>query len=130
MTESPHPRGRYFEQFEVGEMMETPARTITEADVVAFAGLSGDYNPIHTNAEFAKETVFGERVDALLLGDARAGERRELPVEIRSRDRRGFERDATRRLDGDGQLGRTAHPVFEAARGERLVRQQADLDRR
>jgi acyl dehydratase len=67
MTESPHPRGRYFEQFEVSEMLETPARTITEADVVTFAGLSGDYNPIHTDAEFAKETMFGERIAHGLL---------------------------------------------------------------
>jgi acyl dehydratase len=67
MTESPIPRGRYFEQFEVGEKLETPARTITEADVVTFAGLSGDYNPIHTDAEFAKETMFGERIAHGLL---------------------------------------------------------------
>ena len=68
MTETPHPRGRYFEAFEVGEAIETPARTITEADVVTFAGLSGDYNPLHTDAEFAKETMFGERVAHGLLG--------------------------------------------------------------
>jgi 3-hydroxybutyryl-CoA dehydratase len=68
MTETPHPPGRYFEEFEVGESIETPARTITEADVVTFAGLSGDYNPLHTDAEFAKETMFGERVAHGLLG--------------------------------------------------------------
>jgi acyl dehydratase len=68
MTKTPHPRGRYFEAFEVGESIETPARTVTEADVVTFAGLSGDYNPLHTDAEFAKETMFGERVAHGLLG--------------------------------------------------------------
>jgi 3-hydroxybutyryl-CoA dehydratase len=68
MTKVPHPPGRYFEEFEVGESIETPARTITEADVVTFAGLSGDYNPLHTDAEFAKETMFGERVAHGLLG--------------------------------------------------------------
>jgi 3-hydroxybutyryl-CoA dehydratase len=68
MTEIPHPPGRYFEEFEIGESIETPARTITEADVVTFAGLSGDYNPLHTDAEFAKETMFGERVAHGLLG--------------------------------------------------------------
>ncbi len=62
MNESTRPRGRYFEEFEIGDVIETPARTITETDVVLFAGLSGDYNQLHTDAEFAKETVFGERV--------------------------------------------------------------------
>lgn len=68
MTETPHPPGRYFEEFEIGESMETPARTITEADVVMFAGLSGDYNPLHTDVEFAKETMFGERIAHGMLG--------------------------------------------------------------
>ena len=68
MSESPRPRGRYFQEFKVGETIETPARTITEADVVTFAGLSGDYNPIHTDAEFARETMFEERIAHGLLG--------------------------------------------------------------
>jgi 3-hydroxybutyryl-CoA dehydratase len=68
MSESPHPPGRYFEEFEVGKALETPARTITETDVVIFAGLSGDYNPLHTDAEFAKETMFGERIAHGMLG--------------------------------------------------------------
>jgi 3-hydroxybutyryl-CoA dehydratase len=68
MAEIPHPPGRYFEEFEIGESIETPARTITEADVVMFAGLSGDYNPLHTDAEFAKETMFGERIAHGMLG--------------------------------------------------------------
>jgi len=41
---------------------ETPRRTITESDVVAFAGLSGDYNPLHTDEEFAKTGPFGRRI--------------------------------------------------------------------
>ena len=68
MSESPRPRGRYFQEFEVGVAIETPARTITESDVVTFAGLSGDYNPIHTDAEFAKDTVFEERIAHGMLG--------------------------------------------------------------
>ena len=56
------PRGMYFEEFEVGQEIQTSARTITETDIVNFAGLSGDFNFIHTNAEAAKATPFGARV--------------------------------------------------------------------
>jgi 3-hydroxybutyryl-CoA dehydratase len=56
------PRGMYFEEFEVGQEIQTAARTITETDLVSFAGLSGDFNFIHTNAEAAKATPFGARV--------------------------------------------------------------------
>src|SRR3990170_4615863 len=55
-------RGKYFEEWEVGDEFETGRRTVTEADIVIFAGLSGDYNPLHTNEEFAKKGVFGTRV--------------------------------------------------------------------
>jgi len=52
----------YIEEFEVGQEMTSAARTVTEADVTAFAGLSGDYNSIHTDAEYAKSTQFGQRI--------------------------------------------------------------------
>jgi 3-hydroxybutyryl-CoA dehydratase len=52
----------FLEDFEVGMTFETPRRTITEADVVAFAGLSGDYNPLHTDEEFARNGPFGKRI--------------------------------------------------------------------
>lgn len=55
-------RGRYFEDWKVDEVFETAHRTVTETDIVIYAGLSGDYNPLHTNEEFAKKTVFGTRV--------------------------------------------------------------------
>lgn len=55
-------RGTFFSEFEVGQAFESGGRTITEADVVAFAGLSGDFNPLHTDAEFARRTPFGQRV--------------------------------------------------------------------
>ena len=61
-------RGMWFEEFEVGQQIITPGRTITENDIVSFAGLSGDYNQIHTNAEFAGKTPFGQRVVHGLLG--------------------------------------------------------------
>ena len=62
------PRGLFFEEYSVGQEVSTPARTITEADVVAFAGLSGDYNALHVDAEFGRRTIFGERIAHGLLG--------------------------------------------------------------
>ena len=61
------PQGRYYEEIEVGQVFESPARTITETDVVMFAALSGDYNQLHTDVEFAKSTRFGERIAHGLL---------------------------------------------------------------
>lgn len=58
----------YFEDFYEGQILLTPARTVTEADLVAFAAWTGDYNPIHTDAEFAKQSRFGERIVHGLLG--------------------------------------------------------------
>jgi len=60
----------YFEEFSVGQHIISTARTVTESDVVTFAGLSGDYNQIHTDAEFSKNTPFGKRVAHGLLGIA------------------------------------------------------------
>jgi acyl dehydratase len=62
------PRGRYFEDFEVGDEVASHGRTVTEADIVAFAALTGDYNPLHCDAEYAKDTIFGERIAHGLLG--------------------------------------------------------------
>ena len=55
-------RGLWFEEFHVGLRIETPARTITEADVVNFAGLSGDFVSLHTEEVFAKRTPFRGRI--------------------------------------------------------------------
>jgi acyl dehydratase len=65
-------RGKYFEEFVIGEEVVSPARTITEADVVMFAALTGDYNQLHTDEEFAKTTPFGRRIahGLLVLSDA------------------------------------------------------------
>lgn len=54
-------RGLYWEQWDIGAEFESPARTITEADITLFAGLSGDYNPLHVSDEYGKNTIFGGR---------------------------------------------------------------------
>ena len=61
-------KGLYFEEYEVGQSITSQGRTVTEADVVAFAALSGDWNPMHTDAEFASAHPFGQRVAHGLLG--------------------------------------------------------------
>ncbi|WP_416139215.1 MaoC/PaaZ C-terminal domain-containing protein [Halomonas sp. HK25] len=58
----PTPRGRYFEDFVVGEELVSPARTVTQTDIVNFACLSGDFNEVHTNFEYCKDTKFGEPI--------------------------------------------------------------------
>ncbi len=59
---------QYFEEIQVGSEYVSPGRTVTEADIVAFAGLSGDYNVLHTDAEFMRTSIFGERIAHGLLG--------------------------------------------------------------
>jgi acyl dehydratase len=58
---------RYFEDFHTGDVFWSPGRTITESDVMAFAGLSGDYNPAHTDYEFARKGPFGKPIAHGLL---------------------------------------------------------------
>ena len=53
---------KYFEDFQVGEKLTTRARTIIEADLMAFAALTGDWYPLHTDVEFAKRSRYGERI--------------------------------------------------------------------
>jgi 3-hydroxybutyryl-CoA dehydratase len=57
-----HARGRYFEDFKVGEVLVTGRRTVEGGDVSRFAGLTGDFNPLHTDEVFASQTPFGTRV--------------------------------------------------------------------
>ena len=54
--------GWFYEEFEVDRELLTPSRTITETDIVTFAGLSGDYNLVHTDEVFAAATPFGTRI--------------------------------------------------------------------
>ena len=62
------PRGLTFDQFNVGDVFVCQARTVTEADTVNFAGIAGDYNPLHTDEEFGKTTPFGSRIAHGVLG--------------------------------------------------------------
>lgn len=52
----------HFEDVEVGFRFETPSRTVTEADLVAFSGVSGDFNPLHTDERFAARSIYGGRI--------------------------------------------------------------------
>lgn len=54
--------GLLFEELEVGQVFTSPSRTVTEADVVNFSGVSGDWNPLHSDAVFAATTAYGERI--------------------------------------------------------------------
>ncbi len=53
---------KYFEDFEIGEEAKSAGRTITETDIVNFAGITGDWNEIHTNKEAAKRGLFRKRI--------------------------------------------------------------------
>jgi acyl dehydratase len=58
--EETKPRGMYFEDFKEGMRLTTPARTVTATNIVNFACLTGDFNEVHCNYEYAKTTPFGE----------------------------------------------------------------------
>jgi len=58
----------FYEDFSVGDEFVSSARTLTEADIVAFAGVSGDFNQLHMDAEYAKKDRFGARIAHGLLG--------------------------------------------------------------
>jgi acyl dehydratase len=64
MTATPkrEPRGKYYDDFEVGAVFVTPRRTVTQTDIVNFACLSGDFNPPHVDHEFCKEQPYGEPI--------------------------------------------------------------------
>ncbi len=59
---------RYWEDIEVGEEFTTASRTVTEADVVMFAALTWDSHPLHVDAEYARDSVYGGRIAHGLLG--------------------------------------------------------------
>ena len=59
--------GKFYEDIEVGEKYMTPARTVTEADIINFAGLSGDFNAIHTDEAFCRQIGLPGRIAHGLL---------------------------------------------------------------
>ncbi|TDA68014.1 MAG: hypothetical protein D9V47_08885 [Clostridia bacterium] len=72
-------QGLYFEDFAPGQEFLTARRTVTETDIVNFAGLSGDFNPLHTDEEYAKTTPFGRRIaHGLLISSISSGLQNQL----------------------------------------------------
>src|SRR5262249_8095137 len=71
----------FFNDVEVGQEWETQGRTVTQADIVNFAGLSGDYNPIHMDHEFAKRSHFQQPIaHGLLVQSIASGLSTHLPL--------------------------------------------------
>lgn len=58
----------FFDEMEVGDRWESPSRTVTESDVTDFAGLTGDFDPLHMDPEYARNTPFGRPIAHGLLG--------------------------------------------------------------
>jgi len=58
----------HYEEFKAGQVIESVGRTVTEGDIVNFAGLTGDFNQLHTDKEFSGKTPFGHRIAHGLLG--------------------------------------------------------------
>ena len=56
------PMGYFFEDVELGEVRISQGRTITEADIVNFGNMIGDFNPLHFDAEYMKKSMFGKRI--------------------------------------------------------------------
>ena len=63
-------RSLFFEDFKIDQTFKSSGRTITETDLTFFSMMSGDWNPIHADTEFAKDTRYGERVVHGVLGIA------------------------------------------------------------
>jgi len=53
---------RYFQDFAVGQKIITPSRTVTETDVVNYCAISGNWHPLHADAEYVKSTMYEQRI--------------------------------------------------------------------
>ncbi|MHB1407100.1 MAG: MaoC/PaaZ C-terminal domain-containing protein [Desulfitobacteriaceae bacterium] len=116
-------RGLTFEQMNEGDEFFTSSRTITEADVVSFAGLSGDFNPLHTDEEWAKaNTPFGTRIaHGVLIQSVATGMANQLGI---------FEGttiaviEMTSRFVGAVRFGDTIHTILKV--GEKKESKKGD----
>src|SRR5437899_12188124 len=105
---------QFFEDIGIGDEYLSPGRTVTEADIVAFAGLSGDYNVLHTDAEFMRTSIFGERIahGLLRLAISSGLGSRAMPRPFATLAFRGLRRRFQRPLKiGATTKGRPAIPV-------------------
>jgi 3-hydroxybutyryl-CoA dehydratase len=61
-------QGLYYEEFKIGDKFFSGTHTVTEGEIMDFAEISGDFNPIHTDKGFAQNSIYGERIAHGLLG--------------------------------------------------------------
>ncbi|PSP63897.1 monoamine oxidase [Halobacteriales archaeon QH_8_67_27] len=104
----------YFERLNVGETHRTRGRTITGADVANFAGVSGDFNELHTDAEAMADSQFGERVAHGALVFSVMTELLTVAVARRARRARGLGVDRLR-FAAPVFVGHTIHVELEVA---------------
>lgn len=72
-------RGRYWEDFQVGDQFTTASRTVDSAAITLFAGLSGDFNPLHIDEVLMAETPFGTRIaHGMLVASISTGQLNQL----------------------------------------------------
>lgn len=103
---------RYWEDVELDEAFTTPARTVTETDVVMFASMTGDFMGFHTDEEFAKETIYGGRIAHGLMGLAyMQGLKTWVHTDIASMGSLGW----TIEFRAPIRIGDTIHATFQVA---------------
>lgn len=120
MTQLSRPRGLYYEEFEIDASVESVGRTITEADIVQFAMLSGDWNQIHTDAEYSKSQMIGERIAHGLLV---------LSVATGLATRLGFMEDTVMAFMGLEWEFRAAVKIGDTVRMRATIAEKKDMPR-
>lgn len=74
-------RGKTFDDLEIGDEFWTANRTVTEADIALFTGLSGDFNPLHTDQVMMEQTPFGGRIaHGMLIASIATGQINQLGI--------------------------------------------------
>lgn len=115
----------FFDDLVTGERHVTAGRTVTESDVVGFAGLSGDYNRLHVDAEFASHTAFGERVaHGLLVLSIASGLSTRLPLSERMQPNILGLLDLQCRWPGPTRIGDTVHVVLTVTQCDTTSRRE------